>query len=120
MGGINIIKINDKYQIYENNDLDALKWFSLLQELHLGEIKINFVDLEGTRKGINLDMCKKFLDISKKPIIFEGGIGSLKHLKEAISAGVEAISLGSLIFFSDYNIIKIKQFLYNNNFNVRI
>ena len=120
MGGINIVKINNKYRIYENNDIDALKQFSLLQELQLGEIKINFVDLEGTRKGLDLVICKKFLDLSKKPIIFEGGIGNLNHFKDAISIGVEAISLGSLIFFSDYNIIKIKQFLYNNNFNVRI
>lgn len=120
MGGINIVKIKNKYRIYENNDLDALTWFRFLQELQLGEIKINFVDLEGTRKGLDLDICKKFLELSKKPIIFEGGVGSLNHLKDAVSIGVEAISLGSLIFFSDYNIIKIKQFLFNNDFNVRI
>ena len=69
MGGINIVKKNDRYWVYENQNIEALSWFSLLQEMKLGEIKINFIDLEGTRKGLDIDACKKFLEISKKPIM---------------------------------------------------
>ena len=74
MGGISIIKINDKYRIYENNDLD-LQSGLVATRTSLRRNQDKFCWFRGTRK-VNLDMCKKFLDILKKPIIFEGELES--------------------------------------------
>ena len=48
------------------------------------EIKINFVDKEGTSEGFNLDHCKKIEN--KSPVIFEGGMGSLNQIKLSFEA----------------------------------
>ena len=54
------------------------------------------------------------------PLIFEGGIGNLEHIILAIKNDIRSISLGTMINFLDYNIIKIKQYIHNNNYEVRL
>ena len=50
-----------------------------LQELKIGEIKVTFVDLEGSQNGMDIETVKNLLH-SKLPLIFEGGIGNLEHI----------------------------------------
>ena len=69
---------------------------------------------------MEIEYSKKILAKARVPIIFEGGIGKLDHLKECCENKINNIAIGSLITFSDYNIIKIKQYLNNENFEVRI
>ena len=116
MAGINII--ND-LNILEKNNISALEWIKKLEDSGAGEIKINFVDLEGTTAGFNKKICEKLLKSVSVPLIFEGGIGSLNHIIDAFSVGVNSIALGTMIYFKDYNIMKIKQFLKNNGYLVR-
>ena len=97
-----------------------MKWFNFLQELKIGEIKITFVDLEGSQNGMDIETSKKLIKHSKLPLIFEGGIGNLEHIILALKNDIRTISLGTMIYFLDYNIIKIKQYIHNNNFEVRL
>ena len=76
------------------NPIDIIKE---IEELGVGEIKVTYVHLEGTRKGIDLNYSKKIAEIARIPIIFEGGIGSLKHIEEFYFSGLDSIALGELI-----------------------
>ena len=118
VGGINIITDDDNFKIL-NNNLEPLNFLKKLEDLGVGEIKVNFVNLEGSKRGFNLKICEKILKHIKIPVIFEGGIGSLKDIENAIETGVENIALGTILIFSDYNIFKIKQHLSNKNFKIR-
>lgn len=53
------------------------------------------------------------------PIILEGGAGSLEHLQEAFEAGVDGIATGTMLVFSDANLVKIKKHMITNRCNVR-
>ena len=64
-------------------------------------------------------MVKKIKNQNKIPIIFEGGLGNLDHIDQAINFGAEGIALGTMIVFMDNNIFKIKQYLRNKNQKVR-
>ena len=83
-------------------------------------IKITFVDYEGTKKGFDINFLKKLSEYIKVSSIYEGGIGSLDHLNDAFSNGASAIALGTMITFKDYNIIKIKKFLKNQGYKIRV
>ena len=122
VAGMNIINKNGKYFLMEDNYniINPIDYAKKLQKLGAGELKIIFVNLEGTKKGIDIDYSKKISDSVKIPCIFEGGIGDLDQLDLFFKSGLMSIGLGSLITFSDNNIVKIKHHLINKNFNVRV
>lgn len=65
-----------------------------------GEIIVNNIDLEGSWKGMDLDMLKKVNAVSSIPLIAAGGAGSLEHIKEVFEAtGVSAVALGSMAVY---------------------
>ena len=119
-GVASIVKKKGKINILDKPEINLMKWFNFLQELKIGEIKITFVDLEGSQNGMDIETCKKLIKHSKLPLIFEGGIGNLEHIILALKNDIRTISLGTMIYFLDYNIIKIKQYIHNNNFEVRL
>tara|TARA_B110000971_G_scaffold220321_1_gene263601 strand:+ start:5070 stop:5801 length:732 start_codon:yes stop_codon:yes gene_type:complete len=118
VGGINLMTDSNNFFML-NYDIDPISFAKKLVDLGVGEIKITFVNLEGSRRGFNLSICEKFLKNIKIPIIFEGGIGSLEDIEKAANAGVQNIALGTLLIFSDYNIFKIKQHLSNKGYKIR-
>lgn len=76
-----------------------------------GEIRLMAVHREGTRLGFDLDLYRLIADAVSVPIILEGGAGTLDHLDAAMAAGVEALGLGTMLVFSDNNIVKLRQYL---------
>ena len=100
--------------------IDPIKYAKKLENLGLAELKISFVDLEGTKTGIDYDYSEKISKNVSIPCIFEGGIGNLEQLSNCFEYGLNSIALGTMITFSDYNIIKIKNFLKSKNISVRL
>ena len=122
VAGINLIKDNSNYKILNSKDQnnDIINFIKFLETQGIGEVKITFVDNEGQKNGLDLEFCKIILKYIQIPCIFEGGIGSLSDIKDALDVGVSAISLGTLLTFGDYNVIKIKTYLKNHNYSVRL
>ena len=104
----------------ESKKIDPINYAKELERSGVGELKITYVDREGTKKGMDIDYSKELLEKIKIPIIFEGGIGSLDDLIDCFKNGLSSIAIGTIITFSDNNIIKIKQHIYNAGFEVRI
>ena len=48
--------------------------------------------MEGVGKGFNEKLIKKIKYQNKIPIIFEGGLGNLDHIDQAIGFGAEGIA----------------------------
>lgn len=117
--GINIIKKEDKYCLYEIPNLNLDDWLEKINNLPTGEIKITFVDLEGSKKGLDINFCKKLVTFFDHPVIIEGGVGSLKHINQIAKIKPSGLALGTMLNFSEQNIIKIKQFLTNEKVIIR-
>ena len=122
IGGLNIKKKKNNYYLLEDQSMkiDPIKYAKKLENLGLAELKISFVDLEGTKTGIDYDYSEKISKNVSIPCIFEGGIGNLEQLSNCFEYGLNSIALGTMITFSDYNIIKIKNFLKSKNISVRL
>lgn len=118
--GINIIKKNNKYFLYENEKINFDSWLEKINNLPVGEIKITFVNLEGSRNGPDVKFCEKLSTFFDHPIVVEGGVGNLNHIKQISKTGISGLALGTILNFSELNIIKIKQFLTNEKIKIRI
>ncbi|MBO6782203.1 MAG: imidazole glycerol phosphate synthase subunit HisF [Alphaproteobacteria bacterium] len=78
-----------------------------------GEIRLMAVDREGTRTGFDTALFHDARAYVNVPIILEGGAGTLDQLTDAMEAGVDSLALGTMLVFSDNNIVKLKRVLAN-------
>lgn len=99
---------------------DWLDWLAQVSDGGAGEIRLMDVGREGGRQGYNtklLDTARSRCDL---PIILEGGAGKLDHLSVAMQQGADALALGTMLVFSDNNIIQVKRFLKNAGHPIRL
>ena len=123
VAGIDLILKENKIFQFHNNQILEINIYDKISEilkLNIGELKITFVEKEGTKKGFNHNLAQEIIKITDKPIIFEGGFSTLKDIEEAFKRNINSIALGAMITFSDNNIFKIKQYLENLGYNMRL
>ncbi len=101
-------------------DQDWLEYAQQLVEAGVGEIRLVRVDREGTRGSLDAEAWHALRKAVKVPIILEGGAADLNSVLAAVSAGVDSIGLGTMLVFSDNNIIQIKRYLKNAGAAVRL
>jgi len=100
---------------------DPLNWAIKATEMGAGEILLTSIDREGKRNGYDLETIRKISDSVDIPVIASGGAGSLEDLKLAIKDGhASAVSLGSILHFTDQNVIKARNYLITHGVEVRI
>ncbi|HFG1962781.1 TPA: AglZ/HisF2 family acetamidino modification protein [Vibrio cholerae] len=79
---------------------DPLEFAKLLQDAGAGEVILNFIDLDGTMKGYDIDYAEKFKNSLNVPVTFLGGAGTLDHISQLIKRlGVVGAAAGSLFVF---------------------
>lgn len=94
--------------------IDGRDWREWLDEgvkRGAGEIRLTAVDREGRRDGYDIALHREGRALAGLPMILEGGAGTLDHLTGAMQAGVDSLALGTMLVFSDNNIVKLKRVL---------
>lgn len=94
-----------KYELYtrcgtskrKESLVDAAR---MMADAGAGEIVVNAIDLDGTRKGYDTNLLKLISDAVTVPVIALGGAGCNEDFEKAIhEGGVGAASAGSLFVF---------------------
>lgn len=101
-------------------DPDWRAWLRRAVSMGAGEVRLMAVDREGTRTGVDLDLEREAMDLVDVPVIVEGGADSLVHLSAALAAGADAIAVGTMLVFSDNNLMKVKRYLAADGHRMRI
>lgn len=100
---------------------DPVIWASEAAKLGAGEILLTNIDQEGTRSGYDIKTIREIADSLNIPVIASGGAGTLEDLKNGIEEGhASAVSLASILHFTDQNVIKARNYLSTTGINVRI
>jgi imidazole glycerol-phosphate synthase subunit HisF len=125
MVGIDVVTSGDERNVFDFRQHSAgsrtvAEWMREVVDLGAGEIKLMSVDREGMREGLDLELLEFSQNYVNVPVILEGGAGSLAHVAEAMQAGADAVALGTMLVFSDNNIVKIKRFLSGHGGLVRV
>lgn len=118
-------KINDEYFVVIDRgtkitDVKAIDWAVKVERLKVGEIFLNSIEHDGSRKGYDLHLMKLINNSVKIPVIGFGGVWEWQHLYDAITkANLEALAIGNVLHFKEHSVYLAKKFLLEKNVNVR-
>ena len=96
---------NGKYEVHTKggtkaSGIDPVDFAIQMEAMGAGEILINSIDRDGTRKGYDIDLIKAVTNSLTIPVIACGGAGKIEDCIEAIHIGnASAVSAGSLFVF---------------------
>ncbi|MDD2443581.1 MAG: imidazole glycerol phosphate synthase subunit HisF [Desulfotomaculaceae bacterium] len=115
----------DKWEVYIHGGrtptgLDAVEWARKLESLGAGEILLTSMDRDGAKDGYDIPLTRAVARAVGIPVIASGGVGSLEHLYEGLTAGEADAALAASIFhFGEYSIREAKEFLRERGVAVR-
>jgi cyclase len=93
----------------EKTGIDAVEWAKKAVDLGIGEILLTSIDMEGTRKGFDVDLVKRVSNAVKVPVIASGGMGTVDDLIDVVRNGnVDAVAFADVIHYNRISIYDIK------------
>ncbi len=100
---------------------DAVAWARQAADLGAGEILLTSMDRDGTRDGYDLGLTAAVAVAVSVPVIASGGVGSLAHLHDGLTAGRADAALAASIFhFGEHTIAEAKTYLRERGVPVRL
>ena len=100
---------------------DALAWAQEVEQLGAGEILLTSMDRDGTQDGYDLTLTRAVSETVSIPVIASGGVGTLSHLYEGLTAGkADAVLAASIFHFGRYTVREAKAYLKDQGVPVRL
>jgi cyclase len=98
---------------------DVLEWVHEVEQRGAGEILLQSVDTDGRRRGFDIELATKVVDLVNIPVVVSSGAGSLEDIKELIKiANPSGVAVASLLHYDQVTIQDIKYYLKNNGITV--
>jgi len=100
--------------------IDAIEWAQRMEAYGAGEILLTSMDRDGTKEGYDIPLTRVIANAVTIPVIASGGVGSLQHIYEGLTAGGADAALAASIFhYQEYTIRQCKEFLAERGVRVR-
>jgi cyclase len=101
--------------------LDAIEWARRGEGLGAGELVVNSIDADGTKKGYAIRLTRLIADAVSIPVIASGGGGRPEHLYDVLTEGhADAALVASILHYDEYSIRELKEHLYRRGVKVRM
>ena len=106
----------------EETNVDAIEFSKQMEKLGAGELLVNSLDRDGTKKGFDIELLKSITKNTNIPVIASSGAGSMQDFLYVFQKTNVDAALGASIFhYQEVNLIELKKFLFiNNNLTIRI
>jgi cyclase len=114
-----------KWEVYTHGGrrptgLDAVAWARRMDECGSGEILLTSMDRDGTRDGYDIPLTRAIADAVRIPVIASGGVGTLAHLLEGVTAGgADAVLAASIFHYGEHTVGEAKEYLRAHGVPVR-
>jgi cyclase len=90
--------------------LEAVAYAREVVALGAGEILLTSMDRDGTKAGFDLELTRAIADAVTVPVIASGGVGTLEHLVEGVTAGhASAVLAASIFHYGAFSIAEAKR-----------
>ena len=101
--------------------IDAVRWVQEAEKRGAGEILLTSMETDGTKNGFDLAITAAVSDAISIPVIASGGVGTLEHFYDGVTAGkADACLAASVFHFGEYTVRDVKQYLAGRGVPVRL
>lgn len=120
------INKNNQYEVFSDSGhnptgKDVMGWAKEVESLGVGEIFLNSIDRDGSKKGYDLDLIKMVSQAVDIPVIACGGAGHPKHFLEVLIYGnAYAAAAGNFFHFTEHSPILVKAYLRAHDIDIRL
>lgn len=98
-----------------------LEWAKEAQDRGAGEILFTSMNHDGVKEGYANEALAMLADTLSIPVIASGGAGKKEHFRDAFTMGHADAALAASVFhFGEIDIRELKEYLKEENINVRI
>lgn len=115
----------DRWEVYTENGrertgLDVVEWVKRGVQMGAGEILLTSVDMEGTRKGFDINLVKAVSSEVSVPVIASGGMGDPKDIVPVVNiGGADAVAIADILHYKRSRISDIRAAAKNAGIMVR-
>ena len=104
-----------------SSGIDAIKYAKKVVSLGAGEILLNSIDHDGTKKGFDIALTNAVVKSVSVPVIASGGAGKKEDFLEVFrKTGASAALAASIFHFGEVKIPELKRYLKENGMEVRV
>jgi cyclase len=101
--------------------LDAIEWAVRMERAGAGEILLTSMDRDGTQAGYDVPLTRAVSRAVGIPVIASGGVGTIEHLYDGLTAGeADAVLAASIFHYGTYTIRQCKEYLLARGVPVRL
>ncbi|MFZ1783762.1 MAG: imidazole glycerol phosphate synthase subunit HisF [Ferruginibacter sp.] len=117
---------NGEWYVYLNGgrtktETRAIDWAKQAVETGAGEILLTSMNNDGTKNGFALDITATLSNTLPVPVIASGGAGTPTHFKDVFElANADAALAASIFHYKEIEIRELKNYLNENNINIRL
>ena len=105
----------------KDTGLDAVEWAKQAVALGAGEIVLNSIDGDGTKKGFDLVITRRVSESVGVPVVASGGAGSVEHMAEVLLEGrADAVLAASIFHYGEFTVADVKRHLASRGLPVRL
>lgn len=101
--------------------LDPVEWAKRLEDYGAGEIFLNSIDRDGSKRGYDIPLLRQVSEAVSIPVIACGGVGTMDHLVVGVLEGkASAVSAANIFHYTEHSTIVAKAYLRNAGVEVRL
>ena len=115
-----------EYEVFYNNgkessNMSPVIWSKKAEDLGAGEILLNSIDRDGSKKGYDIKLISSVSNTLNIPVIALGGIGKFNHFASGIIDGkASAVAAANIFHFTEHSTILAKAILLKAGVDVRL
>src|SRR3989338_2424456 len=119
-------KKDTRWEIYINGGrdatgIDAILFAKEMEKLGAGELLVNSLDRDGTKKGFDINLLNRICEVVNIPVIASSGAGSMEDFVKVFNeTNVDAALAASIFHKSNISIRELKKVLQENNLKIRL
>jgi cyclase len=112
--GIDVRRAGTGFEVYTHGGrratgIDAIAWTAECEARGAGEVVLNSMDRDGTRRGFDLELTRLVSESVGIPVVASGGVGRLQDLVDgALVARADAVLAASIFHFGESTIADAK------------
>lgn len=102
-------------------DIPLFHWISILEEMGAGELLVNSIDRDGSKRGYDIPLIASIEKATTMPLIAMGGAGKNQDFIDLFQrTGIHAAAAGNLFHFTEHSPVTAKAMLHQQGVDVRI